>query len=254
MDIKIISKSEDKWVFTLQKSSAAFINTLRRLILEEVPTMAIDVARIKKNDSALYDEMLAHRLGLIPLTTDLSSYTVRDNCKCGGEGCLSCEVKLTLKKVGPCNVYAKDLESADPNVVPAQPDMLITKLFEGQEVDLVGVATLGFGKNHAKHSAGYLTYKKLPKVTIKSGVKAEDLAKEISIDIFTDNKIDDAKVLVANLDNIKEYFESGILTLDESEDDFVVTVENYGCLTPDVMLKEATKSLVNKLQDLEKNL
>ena len=88
----------------------------QELVLDSVLTMAADTVEIRRNDSALYDEMLAHRIGLVPLTTDLPSYKLRDECSCSGEGCMSCEVKLTLKKKGPCNVYASDFETSDPKV------------------------------------------------------------------------------------------------------------------------------------------
>jgi DNA-directed RNA polymerase subunit D len=230
------------------------VNTIRRLILDEVMTMAIDTVEIRKNDSALYDEMLAHRLGLIPLTTDLSSYKLRSQCACEGEGCLSCEVKLTLKKVGPCNVYASDLQTSDPKIKPAYDKILIVKLFDGQEIDVVATATLGKGKEHSKHSAGYMTFKYLPKVTAKKDTDLDKLQKDISIDIITNGKIDNEKVMLANLDSLAPLFEEGVLKLDESDTNFVITIESYGQLSPEEILFNAADELLLKLNNFSKQL
>ena len=99
MEITLLTQDKSKMnaSFILKKASPVLANTLRRLILEEVPTMAIEDIEIVKNSSILYDEILAHRLGLLPLTTDLKSYFVRDECKCEGKGCARCTLQMTLK-------------------------------------------------------------------------------------------------------------------------------------------------------------
>jgi DNA-directed RNA polymerase subunit D len=254
MNIKSISQKNEVSKFILQDSTVSFVNSIRRLILDEVTVMAIDTVEIRKNDSALYDEMLAHRLGLLPLTTDLKSYKLRSLCACEGEGCLSCEVKLTLKKTGPCNVYASDLQTSDPKVRPAQDKMLIVKLFDGQEIDLVATATLGKGKEHAKFSAGYMTYKYLPKVTAPKDTNLEKLQKEINVDIITNGKIDSEKVILANLDSLAPLFEEGVLKLDESDTDFIVTIESYGQLNPKELLFQAANEMEMKMNAFSKQL
>ncbi len=91
-------------------------NAIRRTILAEVPTLAIEDVRIKENSSSLYDEIIAHRLGLIPIKTDLKLFNFREHCKCKGKGCPSCTLELTL--TAKCNkdnqtVYSTDLKSKD---------------------------------------------------------------------------------------------------------------------------------------------
>ena len=70
MDIKLLTKEQDTIRFVLSDVSPAFANALRRIILAEVPVMAIEDVMILENSSVMYDEILAHRLGLIPITTD----------------------------------------------------------------------------------------------------------------------------------------------------------------------------------------
>ena len=83
MELKIekLDKSKNRVSFLLKGSSEVFANTVRRLILEEVPTLAVEDVEIKDNNSALFDEMLALRLGLCPIKTDLKSYNQKESCK-----------------------------------------------------------------------------------------------------------------------------------------------------------------------------
>ncbi len=161
MDIKLISNEEKKnrITFSVSGIDIAYANTLRRIMGFEVPVMAIDEVEFRKNSSILYDELFAHRLGLIPLTTDLKAYTMTSECKCGGAGCASCTVKFTLKAAGPCTVYTADLKSKDPDIKPIANKIPIVKLLEDQEVELEATATLGKGKDHSKYCPGLIFYR-----------------------------------------------------------------------------------------------
>jgi DNA-directed RNA polymerase subunit D len=139
--------------FDTQDVPQWYLNTLRRLAMTEVPVMAIELVEFSKNDSILYDEIIAHRLGLVPLTTDAQSYTRVTSEEIGAKEYLAqSSCKLTLKAKGPGVVYAKDLVSKDPKIKPVYPDMPIAKLLEGQELELVATAVLGIGKDHTKWS------------------------------------------------------------------------------------------------------
>ncbi|MFW5865924.1 MAG: hypothetical protein ACOCU6_02405 [Nanoarchaeota archaeon] len=85
MKLSVQEKSDEKLKFTLKGASAAYANTLRRLMLGEVPTMAIEDVTFTHNDSILYDEILAHRLGLVVWNTDLDSYNLTSACPCKGQ-------------------------------------------------------------------------------------------------------------------------------------------------------------------------
>ncbi|MGV8087094.1 MAG: DNA-directed RNA polymerase subunit D [Candidatus Woesearchaeota archaeon] len=165
MDIKLVENQEKKnrLIFSLKGADTAYANTLRRIMGFEVPVMAIEDVEFRKNTSILYDEMIAHRLGLIPLSTDLKSYNMMSECKCKGAGCASCTVKLILKVQGPCTVYASDIKSKDPEIKPMHGKMPIVKLLEGQELEFEATAVLGQGKEHSKWATG-LVYYKMPNV------------------------------------------------------------------------------------------
>src|SRR3990167_7863048 len=120
MEVRLLSqdKENNKLSFVLINITASFANILRRTIIEETPVMAIEEVEFRKNNSILYDEIIAHRLGLLPLTTDLKSYNLPEECKCKGKGCARCQLKLTLNAKGPCIVYASDMKTRDVSIKP----------------------------------------------------------------------------------------------------------------------------------------
>ena len=73
-DIKIIELSKYVLKFELTNTDLSVANSLRRIIISEIPTIAIDLVEIKENTSALHDEYIAHRLGLIPLLSENVDY------------------------------------------------------------------------------------------------------------------------------------------------------------------------------------
>jgi DNA-directed RNA polymerase subunit D len=161
METKLIEFQEknNRMIFSVSGVETAYANTLRRMMGFEVPVMAIDDVEFRKNSSILYDEVFAHRLGLIPLSTDLKAYDLPSECKCKGAGCASCQVKFTLKASGPGTVYASEIKSKDPAIKPLYPKMPIVKLLDGQEIELEATATLGQGKEHSKWCPGLVFYK-----------------------------------------------------------------------------------------------
>ena len=152
----IEDKKKNKLVFELNGVDIAFANGIRRSIVELVPTMAIEDVEIRKNSSALYDEMLAHRLGLVPLTTDLASYRLPVT---GEEPQATTHLSLKMKVKGPVQVTAGQLESNDPKVKPVHENMLIASLLKDQQIELLATAILGRGKEHAKWSPALAYYK-----------------------------------------------------------------------------------------------
>ncbi|HDJ89664.1 MAG TPA: DNA-directed RNA polymerase subunit D, partial [Thermoprotei archaeon] len=122
-------------------------NTIRRVHISEIPIFAIDDVIILENTSILPDEILAHRLGLIPLKSD-PLYSLRDRDKV--------VVRLSLKvsaENGKRTVYSGDLISDDPHIVPVYKNIPIVKLERGQKIVLEAYARLGVGKDHAKWQA-----------------------------------------------------------------------------------------------------
>jgi DNA-directed RNA polymerase subunit D len=158
MKAELVKGTEEKITFTLAGATPAYANALRRMATKEVPVMAIEDVEMRKNSSVLYDEIIAHRLGLIALSTDLKSYVMLPADHKGDEFINNAMVKFTLSVKGPCTVYAKDIKSKDPAIKPVHPKTPIVKLLEEQELQFEAIAILGKGKNHAKWDTGLAWY------------------------------------------------------------------------------------------------
>lgn len=150
MKLEILELGGRKAKFILSEVTPAFANAIRRSMLADIPKMAIDYVDIYDNTSVIFDEMLAHRMGLIPIKTNLDMYKLREECDCKGEGCALCQVTFTLSAEGPGMVHSRDMKSSDPETVPADDNIPIIELKDGQKLVLTAVARLGRGKEHAK--------------------------------------------------------------------------------------------------------
>jgi DNA-directed RNA polymerase subunit D len=162
MDIAFTHLDDKVAKFILSGATPAYANALRRAMISEVPTLAIEDVRIYDNTSVLFDEMLTHRLGLVPLKTDLSIYVQRSECGCEGVGCPICTATYTLSVEGPRMVYSRDLIPQDPGSAPAEEKIPLIELFADQKVVLEAHAVVNTGKEHAKWqptvACGYKNY------------------------------------------------------------------------------------------------
>lgn len=158
MKLKIIKQRDDRIEFNISGIDTSLANALRRAIISEVPVMAVEKVTFYDNSSILSDEILAHRLGLIPLKTDLKTYNPISECNCKGKGCSRCTAILTLDVSGTGMIYSKDLKSTDPEIVPVYDNIPIVKLAERQKVKLEAIAQLGTGSEHIKWQGGLASY------------------------------------------------------------------------------------------------
>ncbi|VAI30684.1 hypothetical protein VPH35_089575 [Triticum aestivum] len=197
--VRIRELKDEYAKFELKDTDASMANALRRVMIAEVPTVAIDLVEIESNSSVLNDEFIAHRLGLIPLTSSaaMSMRFSRDCDACDGDGsCEYCSVEFHLAARATDSgqtlevTSTKDLRSTDPKVCPVdqqreyqqalgnvdayEPDaagdhrgILIVKLRRGQELRLRAIARKGIGKDHAKWSpAATVTFMYEPDIRI----------------------------------------------------------------------------------------
>ena len=259
MEIKLLehNKKQNKASFVVKGTTAAYMNTLRKYVLERVPTLAIEDVEFRENSSILYDEVIAHRLGLTPLRTDLKSYSLRETCKCKGEGCARCTVQLTLEGKGPGSVYASDLKSKDSHVKPIYPGTPIVKLLKGQEIELEAKAVLGQGKDHSKWSPGLAYYRHKPIIEAKSQPadpkKLADMYPEKVLEVKN------GKLVVNEENALKcatyDIFE-GIphLTIKQAEDEFIFTIESWGQLDCDEIMTAAVDIFQQDLEQFAQGL
>ncbi len=257
MNIEFLNedKKTSKVTFLLKGATPAFANVLRRAMIESVPTMAIHDVEFKQNSSALYDEIIAHRLGLLPLKTDLKSYVLQTQCKCKGEGCARCTLKLTLKAKGPCTVYASDIKSKDPKVKPFFGDMPIVKLLKGQELELEATAVLGQGKQHVKWSPCLAWYVYEPTITVNNdSPKLAECKNKYPPQIFDKNGKIDKKLIVGNLVDACDGVCPEVIKIDYNPNNFLFSIEPWGQLSAKEIATAAADMLLESLNEFEENL
>lgn len=250
MNIKILEMTDDSARLEIDGVDYAFVNALRRTLIADVPKLAIEDIEIHlgaisdedgktyESTTPLFDEIIAHRMGLIPIPTDIEVMNFRDECTCDGEGCSNCSVMYSLNKKGPCTVYSGDLEPlGDEKLRPKDSKIPIVKLTEDEGILIYATAILGSGKDHAKwqacHGAGYKAY---PSVEIDAK-KCDHGGKCIEycpVGVFEKKA---GKIRVKNVDNCTlckscvEVCELGAVTLGHDDSRFIFKFETDGALT-----------------------
>ncbi|XVF45084.1 hypothetical protein PTKIN_Ptkin02bG0177300 [Pterospermum kingtungense] len=281
--VKIRELKDDYAKFELRDTDASMANALRRVMIAEVPTIAIDLVEIEVNSSVLNDEFIAHRLGLIPLTSEraMSMRFSRDCDACDGDGqCEFCSVEFHLR--AKCmsdqtlDVTSKDLYSSDHTVVPVdftdsagddsteQRGIIIVKLRRGQELRLRAIARKGIGKDHAKWSpAATVTFMYEPEIHIN-----EDLMQSLTLEekqSFVESSptrvfdIDPNTQQVVVVDREAYTYDDevlkkaegmgkpGLVEIYAKEDSFIFTVESTGAIKASQLVLNAIEILKQKL-------
>jgi len=172
MKLEIQEMTATKGTIVFSETDPSVVNAVRRTMMVDVPKMAIEKIEFHmgaimdeegkeyESISPLFDEIVAHRLGLLPVPTDLETFVTKENCTCNGEGCPSCTIMYSINKKGPCTVYSGDLEPLGGAKFGIKEDLIpIVKLMDGQAILAYATAQISIGKEHAKYSpvcgAGY---------------------------------------------------------------------------------------------------
>ncbi|XP_062896627.1 DNA-directed RNA polymerases I and III subunit RPAC1 isoform X2 [Mobula hypostoma] len=231
--IDIVRLEDDTLEFDMIGIDAAIANAFRRILLAEVPTMAVEKAFIYNNTSIVQDEILAHRLGLIPIKADPRLFEYRSTGDEEGTEIDTLQFHLKVK----CTRNPKALkDSSDP-----------------EELYLNHKA-----KDHAKFSpVATASYRLLPEITLLSPIEGE-LAEKlkqcfspgvIEIEMVNGRKV--ANVVNSRLDTCsREIFRhddlKNLVRLGRVRDHYIFSVESTGILPPEVLVSEALKVLITK--------
>ncbi len=231
--MEIIQNEENKMIVRMDANDG-LANAIRRSI-NEIPCLAIDEVEIFKNDSALYDEFLAHRIGLVPIRTE-------DGTKANAE------IDFKLVKKGPATVYSGDLKGSGKVVYPNIP---LTVLEKDQEVELIATARNGMGTQHDKFTPGLVYYRYLS--LVKSKNAQIDRMIEHSKGLIKPEKTKDGWVC-----DINEALAQEIEAIDEKavedSDEILLFVESFGHLPSKTMLLRALQALNENVEAFEKFL
>jgi len=235
--MKLIETDEEKMKIVFETDmDISLANALRRSV-NEIPILAIDEIDIYKNDSALYDEVISHRLGLIPLK----------NQKLKKDG----KIEFKLKVKGTAD--GKDVLSGELGDDVVYKDMPIVFIEGGQELEIVARAVAGFGKEHAKHVPGLVYYKNCPEIKITAeGEKNKELA-EIYPDVFEfDGKLKVKNLEKCDLDNedLKDF--NGVSISPTGK--LIFVIESWGMIDAKEIFTESAKALKSNLAELTKLL
>ena len=181
-NIEIKSKTKEEIVFDITGIDPTLVNTLRRIMIAEVPTMAIETVIINQNTSIIPDEVLAHRLGLIPILADANDFEEKKEDEDFNEkNCLKFNLKVKCEKGKNGKIINEQIFSKDLNIEflgdqknkfydnknnnykvgLVHDDIYLNKLAPGMEIDLVCYCVKGIGRTHAKWSPVCTAYYKL---------------------------------------------------------------------------------------------
>jgi DNA-directed RNA polymerase subunit D len=260
MKVDVKELKPKKAVLQIEGTKPYFVNSLRRIMLSELPKLAVDNVVIYDNTSVLFDEIIAHRLGLISIPTDLSLLTFKDECVCKGKGCPNCTVRYTLSKEGEGTVFSGDLQPAEKSWAITENKIPIVELYGDQRLILEIEAILGCGRDHAKWQAVQApTYRmgtiiEFDKKRINE-VKEflEKIPKDL-VEVKGNNLIlKDNKKLPA-LESYIEQEKLDFFTIRRDPTNLTFSLETDGSFSAKVAILESAKILEKKYEELRKLL
>lgn len=271
MQIQIVSMEDTKAKFILKDSSPAMANALRRTMLQDIPKMAIDkvdfhLGPIMQDDkeyesvTSLFDEVLASRLGLVPVpTTD--QFKFQKECSCGGTGCPGCTIMYSLNKFGPCTVLSGDLTPlGDASLKVKDEHIPIVELTDTQAVLIYATAVMGTARQHVKWQVALgVGYSYMPTVAINAKeAKDADLQKYAVSEYPGLFKVEDGNLVVDDLEKACALGKAvqhdsrleGAVTVSWDDSNFVFGFETDGSLTARQVLDKAVEILHKKAEEI----
>ncbi len=256
MKVNVLNKKGDTLTFVLEGATPAFANALRRIMISEVPTMAVEWVDFHQNSTILFDEVLAHRLGLMPLKFDPSKFSTKEECKCGGKGCPVCEVVFAVDAKGPKVVYSGDLKSTNKDVKATSPKFPIAELLDNQELRFEARAEIGTGRKHAKWQAANAAYQYYPEVEVSKDAKPADLKNAVSLCPRDVLELKAGKLTIkdpAKCDLCLNCEKAEGVKVRANPSKFVFRVESVSGLEPAAIVERAAELLQTKAEEFKKN-
>ncbi len=240
MEVEFIEREDRSARFLVRGVSPSFANGVRRAMIADVPTFSIDTVRVIENSSVMFDEQIGLRLGLVPLTTPVEEFDVGD------------EVTLSIDVEGPDTAYSGDLVSAESMVEPAEGNVPIIELKEGQRLELEADAVLDRGREHAKHQGGVsVGYRHLQRVEVvgETGEFEDDETNILRGVIETE----DGEIVPTEAfdHDLSERYPGKEVAVHDVTDAFVFHVETDGSFDIEELVLAAVDSIEDRAEELE---
>jgi len=253
-EVQFVERDDRSARFVVRPITPAFANGIRRAMIADVPTFSIDTVRVVENSSVMFNEQIGLRLGLVPLTTPV------------GEFEQGAAVTLSLDVEGPETAYSGDIVSSEEMVQPADENIPIIDLKEGQRLELDADAVLDVGREHAKHQGGVAVgYRHLQTVEVVGdkgefddaepqilrGV-IEEQAAEHAVPVDGEEPANGDLVATDAFDNdLTERYPGKELEVHDVEDAFVFDVETDGSFDVDTLTTAAIDTIEDRAAELK---
>ncbi len=248
MKVKVLEEDNNYLKLLITDTEPAIVNGLRRTILAEVPTMAIDTVDVYENSSSMWDEYITHRLAMIPLKVDPKMLPI----PLTEENQSEYSVTLTLDTEGPKTVYSSDLHSSDPRVRPVSGKIPIVDLLEGQRIRLEAKAIPGKGEQHAKWQAGLASYQMVHEVDTKGCKDKEACVKSCPRKAL---RLEGKKIVFDKLKcNGCGFCQQYGAKVTPNRNEYIFFVETNGQMSAKTALNLATQILISKAKEMEETL
>lgn len=287
LNVTIVKNEENQMEIEFEPIDAPIVNALRRIIMSEVPTMAIEKVFIADNTTIFQDDFLAHRLGLIPIKADPRFFEYRDEAD--QEGTPQDTIELTLKikciknpdaskETGVTDLYLNRSVTSESikwqplgnqaNLIkepikPVNDDILIAKMSPGQALDLKLHCVKGIGRDHAKFSpVATVYYRLLPTIQLTRPIFGEDakLLKSCFSKGVIEVESDDVGNEIAVVSNARndslsrnfyryKQFENAV-KMGLKKDHFIFYIESTGILSTETIFNESIEILISKCRNL----
>ncbi|AGB31569.1 DNA-directed RNA polymerase subunit D [Natrinema pellirubrum DSM 15624] len=239
-DVEFVEREDREARFLVRGVTPGFANGIRRAMIADVPTMAIDTVRFVENSSVMFDEQLALRMGLVPLTTPPVGEFAEDDT-----------VTLSIDVEGPDTAYSGDLVSEDDLVQPADENVPIIDLKDGQRLEAEADAVIDRGKDHAKHQGGVAVgYRHLQRVEVEGDLpEFEDEERRIIRGVIED---DGELVPTSEFDHdLSNRYPGKEVRVEDVPEAFVFHVETDGSFSIEELVTRAADTLEARATELE---
>lgn len=267
-NIKILEEDDKHITFEISDITPAYANLLRRTLLNDIPKLAISKVnfhhgeirqgedKVYSSSTSLFDEVIASRLGMVPLPTDLNM-NERESCSCGGQGCPLCTVNYSVFAVGPKVVTSGDLVPlGDAKFAPVDKEIPIVELNERQAIMLDAEAYMGRAKDHARFQVAIgVSYRYHRELTVSR--KEPDIDQIIEKSPRNVLKQDDKTVTFTTdlpSKHLAKLYRMDSLHVEEDDTRFIFNFETDGSLTARQVLTYALDRIKNRLSFLREQV